>query len=72
MRLEQALYEYNKDVPYSEWMKKQVNLWKNLTTKGIVDKNDLDKFKKFGSFFDHYYNKTHHFPTAKEVEHAFS
>ena len=72
MKLQQALLEYNTEVPYSEWMKKQVNLWKNLTTKGIVQKNDLDKFKKFGRFFDKYYNKTHHFPTTKEVEQAFS
>lgn len=67
MKLKQALYEYNPDVPFSDWMKKQANIWKELSTKGVVDKQDLSKFKKFGRFFDYYYKKNRHLPSTEEV-----
>ena len=29
---------------------------------------NVEKFKKFGRFFDKYYKKTHHFPTLRDIE----
>lgn len=68
MKLKQALNEYDKSVPLKKWMSLQKNLWKQMIDKGEVEKNDVDKFKKFGRFFDKYYKQTHHFPALKDVE----
>jgi len=68
MKLKQVLNEYDSSVPLQKWMSLQTDLWKKMVEKGEVEKNDTDKFMKFGRFFDKYYKQTHHFPGLKDVE----
>lgn len=68
MNFQSALCEYNFDAPYAQWMKRQADLWKQFCDKKHHNKNDVDKFKKFGRFFDKFYSKTHHFPKLQDIE----
>jgi len=68
MNFNQVLMEYSFDVPYAQWMKRQSDLWKQFCEKKKCNRNDVEKFKKFGRFFDKFYKKTHHFPQLKDIE----
>ena len=67
MTLNNSLNEKAQEVPLLIWNDAQKNLWNNLVSINIVDKNDINLFIKFAKFFDNFYMAKHKFPNIKDV-----
>ncbi len=50
-----SLAEADANYPLDKWNQKQKELWKALVANGLVERNDVETFKLFASYFDLYY-----------------
>ncbi len=65
--LEAQLSTIVKQSDLKKWNNIQKDLWIKTTKKLNIDKNDIDKFFKFGRFFYEFVSKYNKTPTIKEI-----
>lgn len=70
MKFDKSLNEYSDDVPLKHWNQVQKNMWHDLCKECDIERNDLDSFRKFATFFDLYYGANKKFPSTKEAKQA--
>lgn len=70
MNFKQGLNEYSDNIPLKKWNALQKIMWYDLCDMLKIEKNDVDKFTKFASFFDSYYKQTKKFPTLDDASDA--
>jgi len=68
MKLQQALNEYNNDIPLLDWNMAQRNLWYSLTGEKEVSPDKIPLFMKFAKFFDSWYSRYHKFPSTQQTK----
>jgi len=65
--LEAKLSSIVKQQDLKKWNKIQKELWVKTTQKLGIDRNDIDKFFKFGEFFYDFVSKYNKTPTLKQI-----
>lgn len=69
--IEQKLEELSKINDLAEWNKVQMEIWLEIVKSLKLDKNDFDKFAKFGAFFNSYWLKKKKIPSVSEILEIF-
>jgi len=65
--IESILNELGRTDDLGEWNKLQFELWLELNRMGVVERNDAEKFAKFGAFFYSYWMAKKKLPKIKDI-----
>ena len=72
MKLDEILVELSSRVDLKKWNEEEENIWLALAKDGVVEREDTNKFLKFGKYFSDYFDEFGKTPTLEQAKEFMS
>jgi len=72
MKLDKILIELSSRADLKKWNEEEENIWLALVKDGTVEREDTNKFLKFGKYFSDYFEKFGKTATLEQVKEFMS